>query len=69
MLIVLQLSCVGAAQRFNQGSALKRTIFELIAQELLLTLVPDPSLHGAAPASVDMCVSIMRVPLQCTSPL
>ncbi|KAK9904983.1 hypothetical protein WJX75_007021 [Coccomyxa subellipsoidea] len=50
----LQQTVVQRIQRFNQGSALKRTIFELIAQELLLTLVPDPSLHGAAPASMDI---------------
>ncbi len=52
---------VCAVQRFNQGSALKRTIFELIAQELLLTLVPDPSAHGAPLAKMDMCVPNMNL--------
>lgn len=52
-----------AAQRFNQSNALKRTIFELIAQELLLTLVPDPSVHGSASAKVGMCVACAFGPL------
>lgn len=49
-----------AAQRFNQGNALKRTIFELIAQELLPTLVPDNSAHGLAPVSMEPCVAHMH---------
>jgi hypothetical protein len=50
-------------QRFNQGNVLKRTIFELIAQELLQTLVPDPSVHGAsAPAQKDECAPVIHAP-------
>lgn len=46
---VLWLKTGVPMQRFNQANFLKRTIFELIAQELLETLMPeskDPSAHG-----------------------
>jgi hypothetical protein len=41
---------MSSPQRFNQANLLKRTIFELIAQELLQTLMPEsrePSTHGS----------------------
>ena len=44
--------CGWQLQRFNQGTALKRTIFELIAQELIDTYAaanaatPDSTAHG-----------------------
>ncbi|BDA49651.1 probable calcium-dependent protein kinase 17 at N-terminal half [Coccomyxa sp. Obi] len=50
----LQQTVVQRIQRFNQGNALKRTIFELIAQELLPTLVPDTSAHGPALSSMEL---------------
>ncbi|CAL5220717.1 g2773 [Coccomyxa viridis] len=48
----LQETVVQRIQRFNQANLLKRTIFELIAEELLQTLMPesrDPSSHGSMP--------------------
>ena len=56
-----------ALQRFNQANLLKRTIFELIAQELLQTLMPDsrdPSSHGDMP---EACVATGCVALPLTS--
>ena len=49
----LRLTIIVPLQRFNQANLLKRTIFELIAEELLQTLMPesrDPSSHGSMPA-------------------
>ncbi|CAK0783368.1 hypothetical protein CVIRNUC_006567 [Coccomyxa viridis] len=46
----LQETVVQRIQRFNQANVLRRTIFELIAQELLATLIPesrDTSSHGS----------------------
>lgn len=48
----LRLTIMVPLQRFNQANLLKRTIFELIAEELLQTLMPesrDPSSHGSMP--------------------
>lgn len=49
-------------QRFNQGNILKRTIFELIAQELLQTLVPDPSIRAGLSILRDMCTRLLPSP-------
>ena len=48
LLYIEHIMC--SPQRFNQANLLKRTIFELIAQELLETLMPEsrePSTHGS----------------------
>ena len=47
---VVRADSVLTMQRFNQANVLRRTIFELIAQELLATLMPesrDTSSHGS----------------------
>ena len=45
----LILGCM-SLQRYAQGNALKRTIFELIAHEIIKMVpdTPDPSDHGNA---------------------
>lgn len=47
-------------QRFNQGTALKRTIFELIAQELIdkyaAASTPDSSAHGNPATTTARCL-------------
>ena len=65
------------AQRFGQGNALRKTIFELIAAELLKTVAlptPDPTVHAASQhgsghgLSFIRCESVPDTLLPCQDP-